>query len=305
MNNENLAANNNSAPPVNVQADTFVFHSEPRAVNAGEGIKWIRQSWSLVKEKLTMWIMLNIVYLVMLSVIFMGYFFIILIGLSFSTLMNPFFITLMNGFLILLTYFIMPFFNGGIVAICENQRKTGQVKIGLLFAGLRKKFGALFVVGIIDFAVNLTGMIIDFITGGSDVFIFTGSAIFSLMMASEQYYIPSDTSLLSDIITSVAAFAGIALIWFAPALIMNHDFKVGTAIFANLQAVKKNILPGILCFIVLSILVLISLIPLGLGLLISVPVMYVCYYSSYRSLFFYEAKPVLNSQAHQNNSIIQ
>ena len=83
---------------------------------------------------------------------------------------------------------------------------------------------------------------------------------------------------------------GTALTWFAPALVMNHDFTVGAAISASLQAVKKNILPGILFFIVLSILMIISVIPLGLGLLVSMPIMYVCYYSSYRSLFFSQVK---------------
>ncbi|MEX6213267.1 hypothetical protein AB6G22_05790 [Providencia hangzhouensis] len=59
MNNENFSADNNPAPTINAQtqADTFVFHAEPRAVDAGEGVNWISQSWSLVKEKLGMWIL--------------------------------------------------------------------------------------------------------------------------------------------------------------------------------------------------------------------------------------------------------
>ncbi len=40
MNNENFSADNNPAPTINAQtqADTFVFHAEPRAVDAGEGV---------------------------------------------------------------------------------------------------------------------------------------------------------------------------------------------------------------------------------------------------------------------------
>ncbi|MEX0422454.1 hypothetical protein KDV38_01715 [Providencia rettgeri] len=268
MNNENFSADNNPAPTINAQtqADTFVFHAEPRAVDAGEGVNWISQSWSLVKEKLGMWILINIV----------------LFALIFIISMIP--------FLNLLITFITPIFIGGIIAISENQRKTGQAEIGLLFAGFQNKFGTLFAVGAINFAANLVGMVIAFIIGGS--------AMFGLLMESNQYGSPSDAAILASsgtfffaiIIIAVAALVGTALTWFAPALVMNHNFTVGAAISASLQAVKKNLLPGILFFIVLSILMIISVIPLGLGLLVSMPIMYVCYYSSYRSLFFSQVK---------------
>lgn len=268
MNNENFSADNNPAPTINAktQADTFVFHAEPRTVNAGEGVNWISQSWSLVKEKLGMWILINIV------------------------LFAVFFIISMIPYLNLLVSFISPIFIGGIIAICENQRKTGKAEIGLLFAGFQNKFGTLFAVGAIYFAVFLVGMIIAFIIGGY--------AIFGLLIERNQYVSPSDMAILESsgtffvaiIIIIVASSVGTALTWFAPALVMNHDFTVGAAISASLQAVKKNILPGLLFFIVLSILMIISAIPLGLGLLVSMPIMYVCYYSSYRSLFFSQVK---------------
>ncbi|GAB1439232.1 hypothetical protein MASR2M36_20000 [Providencia sp.] len=268
MNNENFSADNNPAPTINAetQVDTFVFHAEPRSADAGEGVNWISQSWSLVKEKLGMWILINIV----------------LFALIFIISMIP--------FLNLLLTFITPIFIGGIIAISENQRKTGQAEIGLLFAGFQNKFGALFAVGAINFAANLVGMII--------AFIISGSAIFGLFMESSQYGSPSDAAILASsgsfffaiIVIAVAALVGTALTWFAPALIMNHNFTVGAAISASIQAVKKNILPGLLFFIVLSILIVISAIPLGLGLLVTMPIMYVCYYSSYRSLFYSQVK---------------
>ncbi|WP_265503760.1 BPSS1780 family membrane protein, partial [Providencia heimbachae] len=281
MNNENFNAGNTPAPTNNAPLDTLTFLKEPRAVDAGEGVNWISQSWALVKEKLGMWILINIV----------------LFALIFIISMIP--------FLNLLITFITPIFLGGIIAICENQRKTGQAEIGLLFAGFQQKFSTLFAVGAINFAANLVGMIIAFIIGGS--------AIFGLLMENNQYGGPSDaailassgTFILAGIVMAIAALVGTALTWFAPALVMNHEFKVGEAISASLQAVKKNILPGILFFIVIAILLVVSAIPLGLGLLISMPIMYATYYSTYRSLFFSEVKQNQNTQAPQNNSIIQ
>ncbi|WP_265693927.1 BPSS1780 family membrane protein [Providencia rustigianii] len=277
MNNENFSAENNTTPPMNAQtpSDTLVFNPEPRSVDAGDGVNWISQAWSLIKEKLGMWILINIVL------------FAIIIVISMIPFVN------------LLLTFIAPIFVGGIIAICENQRKTGQAELGLLFAGFQQKFGALFAVGAVNFAANLVGMILAFLVAGS--------ALFNLAMQANQYGGASDAAILASsgsimfatIIMAIAGLVGTALTWFAPALVMNHDFKVGAAISASLQAVKKNLLPGILFFIIMAILIIVSVIPFGLGLLISMPIMYATYYSSYRSLFFSEAKQS------QTNSLIQ
>lgn len=53
----------------------------------------------------------------------------------------------------------------------------------------------------------------------------------------------------------------------------------------SLSAVKKNILPGLVFFIVISIVMVVSMIPFGLGLLVTMPLMLATYYTSYRNLF--------------------
>lgn len=135
MNNENFDSQNAPASSVNKQnpMDNSVFLAEPRAVDAGEGINWISQAWAMVKEKLGMWVLINII------------FFAFILVLSMIPLVN-FFVT-----------FVSPILIGGIIAICEKQRTTGEVDIGTLFAGFQTKFGALFAVGAINFAVTLVG----------------------------------------------------------------------------------------------------------------------------------------------------
>lgn len=280
MNSENFDSQNAPVPSQNQpnQVDTSIFLTEPRAVDAGEGINWISQAWAMVKEKLGMWVLINIIFFAVILVVSM--------------------IPFINFFV----SFITPILIGGIIAISEKQRKTGEVEIGLLFAGFQQKFGALFAVGAINFGISLIGGIIAIMIGGT--------ALLSIMLEMSQggQVSPETIMALSGsffyifVIMSVAGLVGAAMTWFAPALIMNHDFKVGTAISASLKAVSKNILPGILFFVVLAIIMFISAIPLGLGLLITFPIMYVGYYTSYRSLFF--AQTHSNNQASQQNSII-
>ncbi|MEY1238408.1 BPSS1780 family membrane protein [Providencia manganoxydans] len=280
MNSENFDSQNAPVPSQNQpnQVDTSIFLTEPRAVDAGEGINWISQAWAMVKEKLGMWVLINIIFFAVILVVSM--------------------IPFINFFV----SFITPILIGGIIAISEKQRKTGEVEIGLLFAGFQQKFGALFAVGAINFGISLIGGIIAIMIGGT--------ALLSIMLEMSQggQVSPETIMALSGsffyifVIMAVAGLVGAAMTWFAPALIMNHDFKVGTAISASLKAVSKNILPGILFFVVLAIIMFISAIPLGLGLLITFPIMYVGYYTSYRSLFF--AQTHSNNQASQQNSII-
>ncbi|MEQ4625229.1 BPSS1780 family membrane protein [Providencia manganoxydans] len=280
MNSENFDSQNAPVPSQNQpnQVDTSIFLTEPRAVDAGEGINWISQAWAMVKEKLGMWVLINIIFFAVILVVSM--------------------IPFINFFV----SFITPILIGGIIAISEKQRKTGEVEIGLLFAGFQQKFGALFAVGAINFGISLIGGIIAIMIGGT--------ALLSIMLEVSQggQVSPETIMALSGsffyifVIMAVAGLVGAAMTWFAPALIMNHDFKVGAAISASLKAVSKNILPGILFFVVLAIIMFISAIPLGLGLLITFPIMYVGYYTSYRSLFF--AQTHSNNQASQQNSII-
>lgn len=280
MNSENFDSQSTPAPSQNQpnQVDTAIFLVEPRAVDAGEGINWISQAWAMVKEKLGMWVLINIIFFAVILVVSM--------------------IPFINFFV----SFITPILIGGIIAISEKQRRTGEVEIGLLFAGFQQKFGALFAVGAINFGVSLIGGIIAVMIGGT--------ALLSVMLEMSQggQVSPETIMALSGsffyifVIMMVAGLVGAAMTWFAPALIMNHDFKVGAAISASLKAVSKNILPGILFFVVMAIIMFISAIPLGLGLLVTFPIMYVGYYTSYRSLFF--AQTHSNSPSSQQSSII-
>ncbi|GKX63272.1 BPSS1780 family membrane protein [Pragia fontium] len=243
-----------------------VFVPGGQAVPAGEGVNWIGQAWNFMKPKLGMWVLLGVILFVIMMII------------QFIPFLN------------ILATLIMPVFIGGIMALCEKQRTTGEFDLGLLFSGFQKNAGSLIGVGAVMFGVMILSLIVMFVVGGS--------ALFALAMSAETGSDPSmaltgastGMMFLAFLLMFVIYMVGYALTWFAPALIVIHNLTLGQAISMSLSAVKKNILPGLLYFIVLGIVMTISVLPLGLGLLITMPLMLATYYTSYRSLFIANAK---------------
>ncbi|ERT12914.1 hypothetical protein [Photorhabdus temperata] len=64
MDNKNLSFNSQA-----ISDNQEVFIAGGQSLSGENGVKWIGQAWSLVKSKLGMWILLNIVYLTIVSVL--------------------------------------------------------------------------------------------------------------------------------------------------------------------------------------------------------------------------------------------
>lgn len=234
-----------------------IFIPGAQSVPAGEGVNWIGQAWHLIKPKLGMWILLGIIM------------FLIMLVVQVIPVLN------------IATMFLIPIFNGGIMAVCEKQRTTGIFDLELMFSGFKKNLGPLIGVGAIMFGMMMASIIV--------LFIFGSSALFATGIGSnsEPNMGAASAGLLAfgGLMMFVVMMIGYALTWFAPALIMIHDIPLGKSISMSFSAVKKNLLPGLIYFIIVGIIMFIAMIPMFLGLLIVMPLFMVTYYSSYRSLF--------------------
>ncbi|WP_323837352.1 BPSS1780 family membrane protein [Photorhabdus africana] len=185
--------------------------------------------------------------------------------------------------------FLNPVFIGGIIAVCEKQKTSGEFELGLLFNGFQKNFASLLGVGALTLGIILPGVIAMFIAGGS--------AVIHILLSAQHGEISAEmlrnslsSLLLGFFILIIFSIVNAALTWFAPALIVIHNLKFGAAISMSLAAVKKNLLPGLLFFITSAIIFIISVMTFGLGFLISIPIFLVSYYSSYRSIFIGKEK---------------
>jgi uncharacterized membrane protein len=77
--------------------------------------------------------------------------------------------------------------------------------------------------------------------------------------------------------------------WFAPVLAGLHNLSAVEAMKLSFTACLKNILPFLLYGFIFMALLIIAIIPFGLGLVVVAPLMMTSLYSSYADVFGIEA----------------
>ncbi|MBD1226550.1 BPSS1780 family membrane protein [Xenorhabdus griffiniae] len=252
----NLNSGENSVS-LSKEKDTFIPGG--RAVKAGTAIEWIGNAWEMFKAKPMKWILLTLIY------------FAIMIALQFMPIIS------------IAAALFSPVFIAGFIVASEKQRTTGDFDIELLFYGFKNKLGSLVAVGALAFGINVLGVIA--------AFIFAGTSLFQILLAGQDpdpmLFVGSFSSLmLAFLVVLFFNIISLAFSWFAPALIIINGLKFGEAISMSLNVVKKNLLDGFLFFLLMSVLTFISAIPLGLGLLVTLPMYMATYYTTYRSIFY-------------------
>ena len=80
----------------------------------------------------------------------------------------------------------------------------------------------------------------------------------------------------------------LAAYWFAPALVVMHGMKPVTAMRESFFACFRNFVPFLVYGVVVFVLAIVAAIPLGLGYLVLVPVIFASTYIAYRQIFTYE-----------------
>src|SRR6186713_2970944 len=97
---------------------------EPRGLTAGAGVDWIGEGWRLFAKSPLMWVISVLVLFVLAIVVnivpFLG-------GLAFQLL--------------------QPVFGAGFIVACRSLETGGEFELEHIFAGFKKNFANLFVVG--------------------------------------------------------------------------------------------------------------------------------------------------------------
>jgi len=231
---------------------------EPRQVAAGQGWQWIVEGFDLFKKSPIIWVVLFIIL------------FLITIALHFIPILGP-----------LVFYILSPVFLAGLMIGCKAQQNGEELEIAHLFAGFKKNTNSLIALG----GVYLVGQIIIF----GVMFIFGGGAIFSLMRGG-QPDLAAMTAAMSS--AMLAVLVGLALyiplamaLWFAPALAIFNDMQPVPALKSSFNACLKNVIPFLIYGIALFVLTLIASIPLFLGFLVLIPVIFTSIYTGYKDIY--------------------
>ena len=253
-------------------AEGLNLATEPRENPAGAGVEWIAEGWRLFAKAPLMWIVALLVIIVIAVVVGI----IPLLGtIAFQV--------------------AQPVFAAGLMVACRSLETGGEFEIEHVFAGFKQNFASLLIVGLIFMAVSL-GLLLVFA-------LFAG---FGLVMA----FATGDTQdALPAIMASGVSIAFGSLVmlllmvpllmyyWFAPALVMLHDMAPIAAMKASFRGCLRNIVPFIVYGAIMLLLSFVAMIPLGLGLLVWVPVAIASTYAAYRMIYTETASPAQPAMA--------
>ena len=231
---------------------------QPRHVPAANGWQWIAEGFGLFKASPVIWIALFLIYLL------------IGMGLSIVPVVGPVVLNL------LAPVFIAGFMRGGRAIEMGEERESNH-----LFAGFKQNTAQLITVGGIYLAgiIILVGVVFMMMGGAALGGLFAGHG------AEDAAAVADGRMLLGLLIMMALILPLIMAYWFAPTLVVFHDIKATDAMKLSFAACLRNIIPFTLYSLISIVLILLAMIPLGLGLLVMIPTMTASLYTSYRDIF--------------------
>ena len=231
-----------------------------KKLSAGAGVDWIREGWPLFKKAPLMWILLVVVA------------FVLSIMVSVVPFIGQWVPTLFSGVLV-----------AGFVTGCRALEGGGELELEHLFAGFRSRFAPLLMIGVLYLAGEIAillvfGMFVGF------------SIVTGTLMGSQAGWIALLTNvtlpILAGFVVALALLVPLAAAaWFAPALVLLKDLSALDAMARSFFACFGNFSAFVIYGLVMPGLMIVAMIPLGLGLLVWVPLAITSYWRSYRAIF--------------------
>lgn len=257
--------NNRYAPPSANVADPAppasddVLIPNGRVAPPGDGAKWIGAAFSLFFKRPWMWLGLLLVL------------FVILIAASLVPFVN------------FISSLLWPAFAAGIAYAADLQRRTGDFSIGDAFRGFGgPAFRQLIIVGVVMILSSALMFVV------MAIVVDMNAALGLMGIRTLDYQVVTPQFWLGLLVAFALALPIAAATYFAPPLIFMHGLSAPDALKMSLFGAVKNILAGLVYGVLLMLLLFVSAIPLGLGLLITMPVAMLTFYTSYRGIFVAE-----------------
>lgn len=226
-----------------------------RQVPATNAWAWIVSGFDLFKANPAMWIILFLIYLAIIVPISL----VPVIGSVLSTL-------------------LAPVFAAGLMWGCKALRQHQDLEINHLFAGFKQNTAQLIAVGGIYMASLLIVSVMVVLTLDRDTMniLMKGGTV-----SPEQ----ANAMLLPILVAMLFLLPVLMAYWFAPVLVGLNNLTAIEAMKLSFKACLKNMLPFFLYGLIFMGLLIVALIPFGLGLLVVIPVMMTSLYTSYADVF--------------------
>ncbi len=231
--------------------------TEFRRVEAGQGVAWISEAWTLFKQAPAIWVILLVLCLLATVVVSM--------------------VPVLGDLVMSLAF---PIIIGGLLLAAHRQQQGQPVKIEALWSCFSAPhLTPLLVLGLIYLAAGVVlGLIGGLLLATGLVGIMAGGG--DLSGASFGF-----GSMLAVLIMLIAICLLSLATWFAPALIVFAGKAPLDAIKLSFAAGLANLGALAIYGLISLMIVMVAMIPFGLGLLIAVPLLTLSAYTSYRDVF--------------------
>jgi len=224
-------------------------------VPAGHGIAWLKEAFDLFRRAPATWV-----------AICTGW-----IALWFMLLIVPFIGPVLANLL-------QPVFFGSFAIAAYKRAACERIGMGELFSGFRRNARSLVNIGILMMAAQLASA---FLMRALDLPTWPQDEEFNVVAYVEQ--------LRPHLWILTAGFLLMALasgaLWFAPQLIVFHGMSTSHAIRWSVYAALANLGAMFTYGAALTLALVLAWLPLGLGLIVMVPVLAISTYTGYRDIF--------------------
>jgi uncharacterized membrane protein len=238
-----------------------------RSVSAGRGAAWVAAGWQIFTQSAMMWV-LNVVIIFALVIVLN---------------MLPVVGALAGNFLLTVC-------SAG-VSLAAHRAIVGRpVEVGDVFTGFSMPnarsaitVGVLYTVSFLCLTIVVFALLVGFVGVGMSFAAFMSGGGEELLV---RLFGGAALGILLVVLIWLALWVPLAMaFWFAPALTAIGGQGPSEAIRNSFMGCLRNIFPFLLYGLVMALLLTVSLIPFGLGLLITVPLLFTSSYAAFREIY--------------------
>lgn len=239
---------------------------EPQKLPAGAGWGWIKEGYYYFRQNPGSWVLACIVFFILYAILSS----IPLVSLAVSL--------------------IAPVFTAGFMLGCYKAYQGENFSVGELFSGFKSHFGALVMVGLINLLLTVAVIAV----AAAVMIAFAGMEGVAMLGQMQNAPDPAGmmTTLLLMAVLVVALLVPVMMAYFfAPALVAIHGEPAVRACVLSFRGCLRNVLPFTVYGLAMLLLFFAAVIPIGLGLLIMVPVMFSSVFAAYRQIYTHSQLP--------------
>jgi hypothetical protein len=237
-------------------------------VDAGQGWQWIVEGFALFRKNPPIWITLFVIY------------FLIVIVVSIIPVVGPLVMTL-----------LAPVFTAGFMLACRDLEAGEDLELGYLIAGFKHNTSQLVTVGGLYLVGSITILGLMMMAGGGSIL---GAVALGEMQGTQpnEVMVGAMGGMLIGLLVALALLVPLLMAYcFAPVLVVLRNVTAMDAMKLSFFACLRNMWPFLIFGVIAFVLMMLAMIPFGLGMLVLVPVLNAAIYVGYKAIFPAEVEP--------------